>query len=139
MSFKTDYRLIQVKSIAECSKESILQYFRPSLSYHLSSRSLFCLLLIGRLRQVLLYLKMHKSAAKLFIVHYRALMTDSLTRLLRYTGCFVPLLYVWNKISFSCECAHLKTHFKTVCRVYLVQIWHFTCGVHSFYKNNRVR
>ena len=30
---------MQVKSIAECSKESILQYFRPSLSYHLSVRS----------------------------------------------------------------------------------------------------
>ena len=31
-------------SIAACSKGSILQYFRPSLSYHLSFRSLFCLL-----------------------------------------------------------------------------------------------
>ena len=31
---KTNYRLMQVKSIAECSKGSILQYFRPSLSYH---------------------------------------------------------------------------------------------------------
>ena len=41
--FKTDYRLMQVKSIAECSKGSILQYFRHSLSYHLSLRSLFCL------------------------------------------------------------------------------------------------
>ena len=30
--FKTNYRLMQVKSIAECSKESILQYLRPSLS-----------------------------------------------------------------------------------------------------------
>ena len=29
---------MQVKSIAECSKGSILQYFRPSLSYHLSLR-----------------------------------------------------------------------------------------------------
>ena len=48
---------MQVKSIAECSKESILQYFRPSLSYHLSLRSLFCLFLSGRLRQVLLYVK----------------------------------------------------------------------------------
>ena len=27
---------MQVKSIAECSKGSILQYFRPSLSYHFS-------------------------------------------------------------------------------------------------------
>ena len=31
---------------------SILQYFRPSLSYHLSLRYLFCLFLSGRLRQV---------------------------------------------------------------------------------------
>ena len=38
---------MQVKSIAECSKGSILQYFRPSLSYHLSLRSLFCLFLSG--------------------------------------------------------------------------------------------
>ena len=34
--FKTNYRLMQVKNIAECSKGSILQYFLPSLSYHLS-------------------------------------------------------------------------------------------------------
>ena len=27
--FNTDYRLMQVKSIAECFKGSILQYFRP--------------------------------------------------------------------------------------------------------------
>ena len=41
--------------IAECSKGSILQYFRPSLSYHLSLR-FFCLFLSGHLhvRQVLL-------------------------------------------------------------------------------------
>ena len=53
--FKTDYRLMQVKNIAECSKGSILQYFGPSLSYHLSLLiSLFCLFLSGRLRQVLL-------------------------------------------------------------------------------------
>ena len=47
---------MQVKSIAECSKGIILQYFRPSLSYHLSKRSLFSLFLSHRLRQVLLYL-----------------------------------------------------------------------------------
>ena len=51
----TDYRLMQVKCIAECSKGSILQYFRPSLSYYLSLRFLFCLYLSGRVRQVLLY------------------------------------------------------------------------------------
>ena len=47
--------IMQVKSIAECSKGSILQYFQPALSYHLSLRSLFCLFLSGCLRQVLLY------------------------------------------------------------------------------------
>ena len=53
--FKTNYRLMQVKSIAECSKWSILQYFRPAFSYHLSLRCLFCLFLSGRFTQVLLY------------------------------------------------------------------------------------
>ena len=46
---------MQVKSIAECSKGSILQYFQPSLSLYLPLTSLFCLFLSGRLRQVLLY------------------------------------------------------------------------------------
>ena len=59
--FNPNYPLMQVKSIAECSKGSILQYFRPSLSYHLSLRSLFCLFLSGRLRKVLLYLKIWGS------------------------------------------------------------------------------
>ena len=35
-------------------QESILQYFRPSLSYHLSLRRLFCVFLNDRLRHVLL-------------------------------------------------------------------------------------
>ena len=35
-------------------QQSILEYFRPLLSYHLSLRLLFCLFLSGRLRQVLL-------------------------------------------------------------------------------------
>ena len=50
--FKTEYRLMQGKSNPECSKGSNLQYFRPSLRYHLSLRSLFCQFLSGRLRQV---------------------------------------------------------------------------------------
>ena len=47
---------MQVKSITKCSKGSILQYFWPSLSYHLSLRSLFCHFLSGCFTQVLLYL-----------------------------------------------------------------------------------
>ena len=34
----------------------MLQYFRPSLSYHLSLGSLFCLFLSGCFTQVLLYM-----------------------------------------------------------------------------------
>ena len=58
--FSTDHSLMQVKSIAECSKGSILQYFRPSLSNHFPLRPLFCLSLSGRLRQVLLYFRLPK-------------------------------------------------------------------------------
>ena len=56
LTFKINYRLMQVKSIAECSKGIILQYFRPLLSYHLSFRSLFCLFLNDRYTHVLLYI-----------------------------------------------------------------------------------
>ena len=42
-------------------QESILQYFRPSLSYHLSLSPLFCLFLSGRLRQVLLFIESNIS------------------------------------------------------------------------------
>ena len=52
--FKTNFRLMQVKSITECSL--FQQCFRPSLSYHLSLRSLFCLFLSGRFTQLLLYM-----------------------------------------------------------------------------------
>ena len=63
--FHTNYRLMQVKNIAECSNGSILQYFRPSLSKRLSVRSLFCLFLSGRLRQVLLYLNLYPPLYRL--------------------------------------------------------------------------
>ena len=53
-------RLMQVKSIVECSKGSILQYFRPSLSYQVSLRALFCLFLSGCFIHVLLYI-LHAS------------------------------------------------------------------------------
>ena len=58
IGFQCQFRLMQVKSIAECSKGSILHYFRPSISYHLSLRSLFCLFLSGDFTQVLLYMNL---------------------------------------------------------------------------------
>ena len=59
IGFQDQIRLMQVKSIAECSKGSILQYFRPSLSYNMSLRPLFCLFLSGRFTQILLYIDLH--------------------------------------------------------------------------------
>ena len=47
--FKTNYRLMQVKSIAECSKGSVLQYFRPSLGYHVIT--IFVLSIFERLHK----------------------------------------------------------------------------------------
>ena len=54
--FKTNYRLMQVKSIAECSKVSVPQYFRPSLSYRLSLRIFVLSILSDRFTQVVQYI-----------------------------------------------------------------------------------
>ena len=43
----------------------ILQYFLPSLSYHLLLRPLFCLFLSGRFRQVLLNVKIYNDKLKM--------------------------------------------------------------------------
>ena len=50
--FKTNYRLMQVNSIAECSKGSILQYCRPAFEVTHSFKTFFCLFLSDRLRQI---------------------------------------------------------------------------------------
>ena len=53
--FRTNYRLMQVKSIAECSKGSILQYFRPVITLPFGIKIfVFCLFLSVLFRQVLL-------------------------------------------------------------------------------------
>ena len=52
--FKTNYRLIQLKSIAECSKENILQCFRTSLSYHYVIKIFVLSIFSGLLTGVLL-------------------------------------------------------------------------------------
>ena len=81
--FKTNYRLMQVKSIAECSKGSILQYFQPSLSYHLSLRSLVCLFLSGSFTQALLYIYIeeYQSRALCNTLYLSALLIGSFFKL----------------------------------------------------------
>ena len=63
MVFNTNYCLMQVKSIEECSTGSILQYIRPSLSYHFFIKIFVLSILSGCLRQVLLY-KMNQHTSK---------------------------------------------------------------------------
>ena len=46
---------MKVESIAECSKESILQYFWPALSENRHWKPILVFFLSGRLRQGLLY------------------------------------------------------------------------------------
>ena len=67
LKMKINYRLMLVKSIAECSKGSILQSFWPSLNYHLLFRSLFCLFLSGCLRHVLLYWQLFCAVRRLTV------------------------------------------------------------------------
>ena len=50
------YRLSLNAGQTYCRMLPFLRYFRPSISYQLPFRSLFCLFLSGCLRQVLLYL-----------------------------------------------------------------------------------
>ena len=52
---------MQVKTIAEYPKGIMMRYFRSSLSYHLSLRSLFCLFLSGCFTHVLLYFDIYKN------------------------------------------------------------------------------
>ena len=61
--------LMQVKSNAECSPWSILQYFLPALSDNWFWKPIFGLLEIGHFRQVLLYVQECKIAVTYFVVH----------------------------------------------------------------------
>ena len=71
--FKTNYRLMQVKSVAKCSKAIILQYFRLSLSYNLPLRSLFCIFLSCRFTQVSLYMQLIPPKNDFYNISYQTL------------------------------------------------------------------
>ena len=55
IGFKDRISLNAGQKYCRMRQESILQYFPPSFSYHLSLIPLFCLFLSGRFTQVLLY------------------------------------------------------------------------------------
>ena len=94
---------MQVKSITECSMSSILQFFRPSLSYHLSLISLFCLFLNGRFTQVLLYM---------LTVEYELKLTD--------TSCAHGVHLQCSTGALMCK---LYFRFYMYCRLNVLRFW----------------
>ena len=74
-------------------QESILQYFRPALSYHLSLRPLFWLFWVGCSRQVLLYLK-------LFVFIYFKLLEMQLIHMLFF---LIHFFYILTCLPFVSE------------------------------------
>ena len=67
VGFQDRFSLNEGQKYCRMLQGSILQYFRPSFSYHLSLRPLFCLILSGHLRQGLLYVtgfQLYKPSGK---------------------------------------------------------------------------
>ena len=58
---------MKVESIAECSPQSILQYFWPALSENWSWKPIFGLFEIGYFTQVLLYMIIYFVKMKMYL------------------------------------------------------------------------
>ena len=76
--FKDQLSLNAGQKYCRMLQESILQYFRPALNYHLSFETFILSIFSGRLRQVLLYFGSEQNV---------------LIRLCRCVGCSAPLLF----------------------------------------------
>ena len=69
--FKTNCRLMQVTSNAECTKGRNLENFRLSLSYRLSLRSLFCPFSSACFTLVILFSEVEKTVCTPQTDHYK--------------------------------------------------------------------
>ena len=94
-----------------------LQYFRPSLSYHLSLISLFYLFLSGRFRQVLLYFNKEDNLAILLSEKNVLFCQDIIIRWHSLTY----LLLDGQKSYFFVVAAIVKTAGHFVCMKYFYQ------------------
>ena len=98
----TNGSLMKVKSIAECSPWSILQYFWPALTNYPSSKPIFSFLLSGCLRQVLLFIQSNQPTAVMI-------------RLCRCAGWSSNLSF-FGMDRFSNDSAHMYViHYKWQC------------------------
>ena len=97
----TNGSLMKVKSIAECSKGSILQYFLPALRDNWSRKPIFGLFESGSLTQVLLYM-----IFSILVIHCSSEATED-----NMYHVSVPL-EVGTTLLLACLSTHASSHMK---------------------------
>ena len=83
--FKTNCHLMQIKSIAECSKGSILDYFQPSSSYHLPLFMIFLVISIFHQKPIFVNI----------IAHFRSLLKENTVT------CYIQYINILKVTDFS--------------------------------------
>ena len=133
MAFKTDYRLMQVKSIAECSF-SKLPWLRP----------LFCLSYSGRFRQVLQYpifkaawVNLEKSwmTAILFLHSQENIFLNIMCANIKVLNLLARCHYTMN---LSCTPLHKPNHEKKSvagAQQRYRSAWDFSMSIHTWLKH----
>ena len=101
----TNVSLMKVKSIAECSTWSILQFFWPALSNNWSWKPIFCLFESGRFTQILLYTV--KNSTSIHVnVDFHCLESGFVQ--LAATGCSHNILYFHCLFEGKMSLVHLN-------------------------------
>ena len=96
-----------------CRMLPFLQYFQPSLSYHLSLRSLFCPFMSGRFTQVLLYACIFIELDQRTVADLKPkLNIDSVVCLPQQRCGERALFHIFQYLNnyFTCSAAYIKMH-----------------------------
>ena len=107
-------------------QESILQYFWPPLSYHLSLRPLFCLFLSGCLRQVLLYFMtqqydVHRTVFFFYLIKYIKLYFFTLQYQIHYN-----FFYIIKYIKLYFFTLQYQIHYNFFYIIKYIKLYFFT-------------
>ena len=105
---------MQVKSIGECSKGSILQYFRSSLSFQLLLRALFCLLLSGRLHRFSKFYRRYYDLISKFQVGLKSLLRQGLSEPDFYGDLVYKLKKIIGSNNFSAQFIKIISNYKKI-------------------------
>ena len=88
-------------------QKSILQYFRLSLSYHLSLRPLFCQFLRGHLKQVLLYTRCKMFLHEMHCLWFRTAKLTAVDNIIRFQNYFL----IFQVFFSSCKYGNVITFY----------------------------